>query len=730
MGASNSSSSTEKKRRKFSGITGRMESIFLESDVNLGGFYNIYDHKFSHPNKPFDLPPTKINPENKTCDVFRGDDMNIDLLLKILKIDYQMALNIFIHSLDSSRRKTTKELLQFAQRTNNRTRIFLYIRPCKQTILSQAQTKENTPGDQSFTHVVTEVIFGLILLIRIEVPDSLELRDVDKQLHSFRKYLRQNQSDDGEQTRSQSLDDLKIISAWSNDTRRFSPKNISDIDKYIKEWDFDQAKPLSFCVRPIEIISHGKIGYNDIDFDTIHNILSEFICLTNRLDQVRGDFSGAKKMEQLKGLQEKFKHSLKKAVADARRRPEDQSVLESIIHQDDYRLLIEKLDEFEGRIQPTTGDPPAHGASLQKSSDESIPNILLLGETGVGKSTFINALVNYLKFDTFAEAQTNGPVVVVPAKFFITTNENFKDEVIEFGTPDPTEVHNRVGQSVTQQCKTYLISIKGNAYINIIDTPGIGDTRGSEVDEQNIQNISLAIKAAKKLTAVCILLKPNVSRTDMSFRSNLTRLLDLLDISTQKNILFCFTNTRSTSYLPGDTAPLLTKMLKTLRDDPIPYERSNIFCFDSESFRYLAAVKNQIPFEDHQKLEYRESWRRSVAESKRWLATVLSLHAALVSTQALNHRLRHEEQKNTASSKKSGMDAHPDSRPHELPPNLSHSYLQSESNADHQCPPQPYPRSGKHTFHQHPPQPHPQSGIYGRSQSMGGKNQDPDNLAF
>ncbi|CAF5073565.1 unnamed protein product, partial [Rotaria sp. Silwood1] len=46
------------------------------------------------------------------------------------------------------------------------------------------------------------------------------------------------------------------------------------------------------------------------------------------------------------------------------------------------------------------------------SKTDQVINILLLGEKGVGKSTFINAFVNYLKFKTVEQAQSNHPLVL------------------------------------------------------------------------------------------------------------------------------------------------------------------------------------------------------------------------------------------------------------------------------------------------------------------------------
>ena len=95
------------------------------------------------------------------------------------------------------------------------------------------------------------------------------------------------------------------------------------------------------------------------------------------------------------------------------------------------------------------------------------------------------------------------------------------------------------------------------------------------------------------------------------------QILDLLGPNICQNLTFCFTNARSTFYTPGDTAPLLKHMLKSLTIGNIPFEKQNTFCFDNEAFRYLVALRDDIVFSEENKQEYVRSWSVSVTESNR-----------------------------------------------------------------------------------------------------------------
>jgi predicted GTPase len=268
-----------------------------------------------------------------------------------------------------------------------------------------------------------------------------------------------------------------------------------------------------------------------------------------------------------------------------------------------------------------SSSPTSPTSPLSSSSTDDIINILLLGETGVGKSTFINAFANYLAFNSLEQAQTNEPIVLIPVSFIMTTGDNFEEQTIKFGEYDSSnnENFNNVGQSVTQHCKSYTFALHqyDGKKLRIIDTPGFGDTRGLEQDDQNMEHILQYISRLTHLNAICFLLKPNSSRLNMFFRTCLTQLFSFLAPTARKNVIFCFTNARSTFYTPGDTSPLLKAMLADSSMSDIPFKKDNTFCFDSESFRYLVALRNKITFSDDDEREYRTSWSTSVKESTR-----------------------------------------------------------------------------------------------------------------
>ncbi len=103
------------------------------------------------------------------------------------------------------------------------------------------------------------------------------------------------------------------------------------------------------------------------------------------------------------------------------------------------------------------------------------------------------------------------------------------------------------------------------------------------------------------INGICILLKPNSARLTVTFRYCIQELLTHLHKSAANNIVFCFTNARATMYKPGETLPVLRKMLAEMnsnRGTDLEATDSNCFCFDNEAFRFLAACNQGVNFTD------------------------------------------------------------------------------------------------------------------------------------
>ncbi|KAF5553080.1 aaa atpase domain-containing protein [Fusarium phyllophilum] len=170
------------------------------------------------------------------------------------------------------------------------------------------------------------------------------------------------------------------------------------------------------------------------------------------------------------------------------------------------------------------------------------------------------------------------------------------------------------GQSATQSTEVYTVDI-GKTRVRLIDTPGIGDTRGIDQDNSNMSDILTVLRTYNNLPGVLILLKPNAARLTVMFRFCIKQLLAHLHRNAASNIMFGFTNTRVSNYMPGDTFKPLNALLSEYKEVDIGLLESNVYCFDSESFRYLAENKKGVDMghlEDN-----RRSWEYSVGECER-----------------------------------------------------------------------------------------------------------------
>ena len=104
-----------------------------------------------------------------------------------------------------------------------------------------------------------------------------------------------------------------------------------------------------------------------------------------------------------------------------------------------------------------------------------------MAETGVGKSTFINSFANYVNHPTLDEAlNAEDLTAVIPASFTVTDDNDgngFVQKKIIIGKDVNEDSTN--GASATQKATPYVFDL-GHTVLRLIDTPGIGDTRGPE----------------------------------------------------------------------------------------------------------------------------------------------------------------------------------------------------------------------------------------------------------
>ena len=175
--------------------------------------------------------------------------------------------------------------------------------------------------------------------------------------------------------------------------------------------------------------------------------------------------------------------------------------------------FIKKFNNLE--IKTYKNEPKFNDKELSNSK-----TIIMVGETGSGKTTMINSLTNYLSD--------------------VKLNDNYRYLLINEQSKDNKDN----SHSQTSDVNIYYIRSKKKDIPNlrIIDTPGYGDTRGYEYDKKITKMIKDKFeKEIKIINSICFVAKSDKIR--LSFEQNYVfyEVLSLFGKNIADNFIFLFT---------------------------------------------------------------------------------------------------------------------------------------------------------------------------------------------
>ncbi|CAF1346328.1 unnamed protein product, partial [Didymodactylos carnosus] len=152
--------------------------------------------------------------------------------------------------------------------------------------------------------------------------------------------------------------------------------------------------------------------------------------------------------------------------------------------------------------------------------------MIVIGETGSEKSTFINYLTNF-----FLNGSLKHLKVAIPTRYRKSTEKYSHNE------KDVSDVT----VSKTDSCYEYKFARKGRSYL-FLDTPGLSDTRGVDQDDKNLENIVRSVENLDDIVCVIIVINGTAPRLSASIKNVIVRMQGFLPDVILDHVVVVLTN--------------------------------------------------------------------------------------------------------------------------------------------------------------------------------------------
>ncbi|XP_064204917.1 uncharacterized protein LOC135262056 [Anguilla rostrata] len=181
--------------------------------------------------------------------------------------------------------------------------------------------------------------------------------------------------------------------------------------------------------------------------------------------------------------------------------------------------------------------------------------IMMVGETGTGKSALINMMVNYI--------------------LGVKWEDKIRFEII----PDESKRHQIESQAtvITAYEIFGLEELSVPFSLTVIDTPGYGDTRGLDKDKNIAQNLYTLLESLSEIDAVCLVVKASQQRLSPSQKYIFDAILSVFGKNMEKNFMILIT---FSDWMPPPALKLVSvsgaPFLKDENNDPVHFLFNNL----------------------------------------------------------------------------------------------------------------------------------------------------------